>query len=60
MALVPFIKKPDGSLRFCLDYQALNKVTTKDLHPLPHHKDLMDRLGSEKYFILLDLCSGYW
>ena len=55
-----FVKKPDGSLRFCVDYRALNKVTIKDSYPLPRHEDLMDRLSGAKYFTSLDLCSGYW
>ena len=54
------MKKPDGSLRFCVDYRALNKVTIKDSYPLPRHEDLMDRLGGAKYFTSLDLRSGYW
>ena len=41
-APVLFAKKTDGSLRFCMDYRALNKLTIKDLYPLPHHKDLLD------------------
>ena len=55
-----FVKKPDGSLRFCTDYRALNKVTVKDSYPLPRHEDLMDRLGGARYFTSLDLRSGYW
>ena len=55
-----FVKKPEGSLRFCTDYRALNKVTIKDSYPLPRHEDLMDRLGGAKYFSSLDLRSGYW
>jgi hypothetical protein len=28
--LVLFIQKPDGGLRFCIDYRGLNKITRKD------------------------------
>ena len=54
------MKKPDGLLHFFIDYHALNKIIVKDLYPLPRYEDLMDYLGSAKFFISLDLCSGYW
>ena len=43
-APVLFQKKADESLRMCVDYRALNKVTIKNKYPVPLIQDLMDRL----------------
>ena len=59
-APVLFAKKPDGSLQFCMDYCALNKLTIRDSYLLPRHEDLLDQMGSAKFFTSIDLCSGYW
>ena len=59
-APVLFQKKHDGSLRMCIDYQALNKVTVKNKYPIPLIADLFDQLGRAKYFTKLDLRSGYY
>jgi len=59
-APVLFQKKHDGSLRMCVDYRALNKVTMKNKYPIPLVADLFDQLGGAKYFSKLDLRSGYW
>ena len=57
---VVMVRKKDKSLRFCVDYRELNKVTWKDTFPLPWVDDLLDQLGQSKYFTTLDLASGYW
>ena len=59
-ALVLFQKKYDGSLRMCIDYRALNKVTVKNKFPIPLIADLFDQLGIARYFTKLDLRSGYY
>ena len=43
-ALVLFQKKHDGSLRMCVDFCALNKVTIKNKYPIPLATELFDRL----------------
>jgi hypothetical protein len=37
-----FVKKKDGSMRMCIDYQNLNVVTVKNKYPLPRIDDLLD------------------
>ena len=41
-APVLFVKKKDGTLRMCVDYRELNKVTVKNRYPLPRIDDLFD------------------
>ena len=43
-ALVLFVKKKDGSMRLCIYYRELNKVTIKNKYPLPRIDDLFDQL----------------
>lgn len=58
-AQVLFVPKPDGSLRVCIDYRALNKVTHRNTYPLPRIDDLTDNLSDAKYLSSLDLTSEY-
>ena len=43
-ALVLFAKRKDRTLRLCVDYRELNKVTVKNKHPLPRIDYLFDQL----------------
>ncbi|EOY03078.1 Retrotransposon protein, putative [Theobroma cacao] len=58
-APVLFVKKKDGSLRLCIDYRQLNKVTVKNKYPLPRIDDLFDQLQRAQCFSKIDLRSGY-
>jgi transposase InsO family protein len=57
---IVLIPKPDGSIRFCVDYRRLNKVTRKDSYALPRMDDCIDSLGTAQFFSTLDANAGYW
>ncbi|KAA3457172.1 DNA/RNA polymerases superfamily protein [Gossypium australe] len=57
---VIFVKKKDGSMRLCIDYRQLNKVTVKNKYPLPRIDDLFDQPKGATVFSKIDLRSGYY
>ncbi|KAL0536696.1 hypothetical protein IC582_025656 [Cucumis melo] len=58
-APVLFVKKKDGSMRLCIDYRELHKVTVKNRYPLLRIDDLFDQLQGATVFSKIDLRSGY-
>ena len=58
-APVLFVKKKDGTLRLCIDYRQLNKLTVKNKYLLPRIDDLFDQLKGASIFLKIDLRSGY-
>lgn len=54
-----FVEKKDHTLRPCIDYRELNKITVKNRYPLPLVPELFQRLGTAKVFTKLDLRGAY-
>ena len=58
-APILFVKKKDGTLRLCVDYRKLNKMTEKNKYSLPRIDDLFDQLKGASVFSKIELISGY-
>jgi hypothetical protein len=54
------IRKRCGSVRWCVDYRALNALTTKDGFPLPLVDECLDTLAGNVWYSKLDANSAYW
>ncbi|GMF47160.1 unnamed protein product [Phytophthora fragariaefolia] len=57
---VVLVRKKDGTVRFCVDYRALNAVTIKYVYPLPRIDETLEALCGSTRFTSLDLHAGYW
>jgi hypothetical protein len=57
---VVVVPKKDGTLRFCIDFRGLNKVTQRDPYGMPSVDELRDRITGAKYFSNIDLTKCYW
>lgn len=58
-APIVFAPKPDGTLRICVDYRGLNKLTVQNSYPMPRIDMLLDRLKGSTVFSSIDLQAGY-
>ena len=54
------VRKKDGGLRFCIDFQKLNARTKKDSYPLSQMQETMESLVGARFFSTMDLKSGFW
>ena len=44
----------------CIDYRGVNAVIDEDRFPMPRVDDILDKLGEDKVFSILDCKAGYW
>jgi len=59
-APILFVLKPDGTLRLCVHYRELTKITIKNKYLLPLMNELCRRVGEATVFTKLDLKNGYY
>lgn len=57
---VVLVPKKDGSVRFCIDFRKLNRVTEFDAEPMPNMEEVINKMSGHKYFTKMDLSKGYW
>ncbi len=48
------MRKKDGSLHLCVDYRLLNEKTHPDRHPIPQIQEILENLGGNSWFTVLD------
>ena len=53
------VPKKTGDVRICIDFRAINQITTPDNYPLPRIDDLLAIVSSANYLTTLDLTQGY-
>ena len=47
---VVLVPKKDGSVRFCIDFRKLNKVSEFDAEPMPNMQEVINRMSGHKFF----------
>ncbi|KAL2695017.1 hypothetical protein AAEP93_007409 [Penicillium crustosum] len=52
-------RKPNGGLRFCVDFRRLNAITKKDCYPLPLIDEVLQRTSKAKIYTKLDIQQGF-
>ncbi|EZG42945.1 putative RNA-directed DNA polymerase, partial [Gregarina niphandrodes] len=57
---IVMVLKKTGDWRMCIDFRPLNRATIDDKYPLPKLSEMIRSIKDSRYFIALDLRSGYW
>ena len=56
---IVLVQKKDGSIRFCIDFRKLNKITEFDAEPMPNMGEVINRMSGHRFYSQMDLCKGY-
>ena len=57
---IVLVPKKDGSVRFCIYFRKLNKVTEIDAEPMPNMEEVINRMSGHRFYSQMDLCKGCW
>ena len=57
---VVLVKKSDQTVRFCIDFRNLNKITVYNAEPISNPEEIFSKLATSKYFTKIYLSKGYW
>ena len=57
---IVLIKKKDGSVRFCIDFRTINRISIFDAEPMPNMEEIFCKVSGYKFFSKLDCTKGYW
>ena len=57
---IVLVPNKDGSVRFCIDFRKLNKVTEFEAEPMLNMEEVINRMSGHRFYSQMDLCKGYW
>ncbi|XP_030590038.1 uncharacterized protein LOC115783375 [Archocentrus centrarchus] len=56
---IVIVRKKDSTIRLCVDYRKLNEKTHPDRHPIPRIQEILENLGGNSWFTVLDQGKAY-
>jgi hypothetical protein len=59
-APVLFVKKPEGGLRFCVNYRALNAIISQNRYPLPLIRKILKGLAKARYYTKMNVRAAFY
>ena len=54
------VKKPDGSLRICVNFKRVNNLLVPDPEPTNLADDIFNQIGGSRFYSKFDMARGYW
>ena len=54
------VRKPDGSVRYCIDFRRLNAKTVVDADPILNQEVILNKMGDDNLIYRIDLTKGFW